>query len=240
LGRTLLHWAAANGHQKIVEIFLQHKEVKSTRDRSGSTPCDMAATHGYKDIVKLFVDNDPHMDVLSTLREAAAAGHLEIVKIFPEEVKNNQSDEDFETPLHSAAEMGHLEVCKYFHTQMEGEKNPPIISENCSARQMHFYGWTPLHFAASKDHLKVIQYFLKELVINMTVDCSMLRRPTQPHKCEDSVKCFIDWNMENEKRRREMVPFIEKELIPLMPDNTDTRNFEIKFLEKKNTLKQKL
>lgn len=45
-GRTALHFAAANGHTKVVDILLSMGARADTRDKEGNTPLMVASAHG--------------------------------------------------------------------------------------------------------------------------------------------------------------------------------------------------
>lgn len=45
-GRTVLHFAAANGHTKVVDILLSMGARADTRDKEGNTPLMVASAHG--------------------------------------------------------------------------------------------------------------------------------------------------------------------------------------------------
>ncbi|PSN31503.1 hypothetical protein C0J52_24503 [Blattella germanica] len=57
-GRTLLFFAALNGHTKDVELLLEHKAiVLNMMDKHGLTPLHAAALNGHCQIVQLLLKN---------------------------------------------------------------------------------------------------------------------------------------------------------------------------------------
>ncbi|OCK73147.1 hypothetical protein K432DRAFT_313587, partial [Lepidopterella palustris CBS 459.81] len=53
-GLTLLLWAAAQGHLKVVELLVREAEVDS-KDSDGRTPLSWAAGNGHETVVQLLL-----------------------------------------------------------------------------------------------------------------------------------------------------------------------------------------
>jgi len=52
-GRTAIHQAAANGHEAIVRLLLEHGSSTSSRDSLGRTPLDLAHLHANQSVAEL-------------------------------------------------------------------------------------------------------------------------------------------------------------------------------------------
>ena len=52
-GKTLIYWAALNGHTEIVKILVPLTPNPNAPDEYGKTPIYWAAKHGYTEIVKI-------------------------------------------------------------------------------------------------------------------------------------------------------------------------------------------
>jgi hypothetical protein len=89
--RTPLSWAAEQGHEKVVKLLLDRRDVTvDSKDCLGRTPLLWAAKHGQEAVVRLLVDN-PNVDVDSEDRSghtplgwAVQLGHGGIVKLLLE------------------------------------------------------------------------------------------------------------------------------------------------------------
>lgn len=55
-GWTPLHYAATNGHARIVQLLLDHYAYIDAESPQGATPLMMAARHGHPDVVRLLLD----------------------------------------------------------------------------------------------------------------------------------------------------------------------------------------
>ena len=59
-GRTLLHWAAGNGHQEAVELLLRCAADPAIKDASGRTALELARRNKYKTIARLIEQRRGH------------------------------------------------------------------------------------------------------------------------------------------------------------------------------------
>jgi ankyrin repeat protein len=55
---TPLHFAAAYGHQNVVELLLASKADVNAKDNNGWTPAHTAAAYGHKDLAELLQPHD--------------------------------------------------------------------------------------------------------------------------------------------------------------------------------------
>ncbi|KAF2463916.1 ankyrin, partial [Lindgomyces ingoldianus] len=54
--RTALHWAAENGHKRVVQLLVERGAHTAEKDYIGRTPLRIAAENGHKAIVRLLID----------------------------------------------------------------------------------------------------------------------------------------------------------------------------------------
>jgi len=105
MGRTALAWAAIRGHEGIVKILLQQKEVKAdtTDIEYGRTPLLWATNGGHEGVVKLLLER--------------------------EDINPNAADTKFaQTPLILAAEGGHEGVVKLLLERDDVNPDIPDLS----------------------------------------------------------------------------------------------------------------
>ena len=154
-GRTPLMWAAESGHEGMVKLLLDRKEVNpDSKDMDGKTPLWNAATRGHEGIVKLLLDrkevnpNSRDKHGQTPLWSAAEGGHEGTVKLLLDrkEVNPDSGDKYDRTPLWSAAERGYEGIVKLLLDRKE--VNPDSRDK---------YGLTPLWSAASGGHEGIVK-----------------------------------------------------------------------------------
>jgi ankyrin repeat protein len=130
-GYTPLHLASEDGHLHIVRYLID--QIKDINPPAydffvGATLYYQAASHGYLDIVELYLQKLPKSDVNPGLRStnpvyqgktplhaAAENGYLDIVKAISKHLTNLSPKNALgTTPLILAVENGHLAIVKYF------------------------------------------------------------------------------------------------------------------------------
>ncbi|NOZ22718.1 MAG: hypothetical protein GXP25_16695 [Planctomycetes bacterium] len=84
--QTPLHWAAMNGHRKIVDILIDHGADINATDENGKTPLFQAVSFGHWDIAQLLIyrnanANIPDRDGFTPLYQAAYAGSQDVVEL---------------------------------------------------------------------------------------------------------------------------------------------------------------
>ena len=129
-GLTPLHYAAAYGHNDMVEFLLKNVQDISQQDNIGRTPLHLAAYHGRYRIVELLLKNGydvskPDNEGSTPLHYAAANRQNRIVELLIENGQDvSQPDNEGSTPLHIAATKGlvittHILLSKGANTQAE-------------------------------------------------------------------------------------------------------------------------
>ncbi|XP_076754712.1 uncharacterized protein LOC143425637 isoform X3 [Xylocopa sonorina] len=155
-GRTVLHTLAADGNASLLELALATcpQAKLEAIDRHGQTPLNLAARHGYADVVKVLLAagacaDHADCDGWTALRAAAWGGHTQVVTILLERgAAVDHRDKDGMTPLLVAAFEGHRDVCELL---LEYEADV----DHCDAT-----GRTPLWAAASMGHGSVVALLL--------------------------------------------------------------------------------
>lgn len=116
-GRTLIMFAAYNGHVKTVEMLIKAGANINIKNFDGSTPLMWAASGPFAETVCLLLQNGAEINAVdynehfSALMWAAAEGHAEVVKLL---LKNNADftlkDKDGDTAESFAIQNGHTDV----------------------------------------------------------------------------------------------------------------------------------
>jgi len=117
---TPLLWAAANGHEDVVQLLLATGQVDpDSKDKCSRTPLWKAANNGHADVVQLLlatgrVDVDLKDAVYgrTSLSQAAERGHEAVVQLFlATGLADAESKDRFnQTPLWLAIENGHEDI----------------------------------------------------------------------------------------------------------------------------------
>ena len=165
-GGTPLSWTAGNGHEGVVKMLLERKDVNpNTPDTQyGQTPLSLAAENGHEGVVKVFLErrdvnpNTPDTIYGQTpLSLAAENGHEGVVKILLErnDVNPDSSSKSGQTPLSWAAQNGHEGVVKILLER--SDVNPDSSSKS---------GQTPLSWAAENGHERVVKILLERNDVN--------------------------------------------------------------------------
>eukprot|EP00249_Psilotum_nudum_P029227 c39701_g1_i1 orf=79-825(+) len=121
-GRSLLHVAAAAGHEQIVSIFCQRLEASevamNSGDEEGWTPLHSAVSSGLWAVVEILLQAGADVSIANkggrtALHYAASKGHVQIAQTLIEHgAKINSKDKVGCTPFHRAASAGHVGMCE--------------------------------------------------------------------------------------------------------------------------------
>ncbi|TIC26635.1 hypothetical protein E3Q12_00270 [Wallemia mellicola] len=179
-GRNSVHYAALNGHDKILEHLLKLDVIDgATPDLDGYTPSLYTIVNGHDDCLKLLVSqlSSPAASNLHPLCLAAQYGHESIVKTLLSLSKDDIGpNAEGLYPQHLAARGGHANICKLLATQ-GGEKQGGLhIKDKYSA-------WTPLIHAADSGHIESVDVLLE-------FGCD----PTALDENDNSAVFYAAWN----------------------------------------------
>jgi ankyrin repeat protein len=166
VGRTPLHWAAANGHERIVASFLQkHSDLQGnfcTPEVSKSSPLALAVDYGHMGIVEMLLKNSKgQKEHIQLLELASSGGHLELVKlIFSLGVDINIKVGDFGSALHAAAYGDHIEIVRW------------LVKQGAKVNENHGKHGTPLQTAAFEGNPTIVAFLLEHGAdVNSTGGC---------------------------------------------------------------------
>ena len=157
-------WAARNGHEGVVKILLEQREISPDKpNNDGRTPLLYAACGGHEGVVKILlgreeVDPDgPDIWDQTPLSNAARNGHEGVVKILlgREEVNPDRPDICGQTPLSHATQCGHEGVVKILLGREEVNPDRP---DN--------YSQAALSYAAQNGHEGVVKMLLEREEVN--------------------------------------------------------------------------
>ena len=113
--RTMLMYAAREGHTEIVKFLLDNGAVINIKNRYGETALMYAAKRGYKEIVKFLLDNGAVININDTYGEtvlikATYNAHTEVVKLLVESGADINIKHIGNTALDIAERKGHREI----------------------------------------------------------------------------------------------------------------------------------
>ena len=198
MGRTALLWATVGGHEDVVKLLLQLKDIDpNTADpATGQTPLWWAAKRGNEGIVRILLGRggvNPNIgDILydrTPLWWAAERGHEGMVRMLLERERINPNIADTlwgRTPLWWAAQRGDGGVAKMLLERVD-------INPNTADTQ---YGRTPLWWAAERGHDGVVKLLLqREDIHPSTPDTRYGQTPllrAAQHWCEGKVKLLLE------------------------------------------------
>ncbi|KAI9773875.1 MAG: hypothetical protein M1840_006101 [Geoglossum simile] len=155
-GRTLLSWAANEGHEAVVKLLLERGAQPNSRDNSSQTPLLLAAKQGHEAVAQLILQQGAHPDSKDSygrtpLWWAIRQGHKAVAKLLLEQgAQPDSKDNHGQTPLWWAAKQGHEAAVKLLLT-----KGAQPDSKDSS-------GQTPLWWAANNGHETVVKLLLEK------------------------------------------------------------------------------
>ncbi|SPO05897.1 uncharacterized protein DNG_08586 [Cephalotrichum gorgonifer] len=186
--RIPLSWAAGEGHEDIVNLFLSIEGVEiDSKDYEGQTPLSWAAINGHAAIVKLLFDTgraeiDSKDGTGQTpLSWAAVMGHEAIARLICETGKAEIDSKDMlgMTPLSWASRNGHVAIVKLLFDTGRAE----IDSKDRE-------GQTPLLWAARMGHEAIIRLLLD--IGNVEVTVGVVMAATESRKGLGALSLLLD------------------------------------------------
>ncbi|RYP26295.1 hypothetical protein DL768_011765 [Monosporascus sp. mg162] len=157
--RTSLSWAARNGHEAVVKLLLETKEVEAdSKDIDGGTPLWWAAMNGHEAVVKLLLEtrevkaDSKDKYGQTPLSCAADFGREAVVKLLlqTKEVEADSKDNSGQTPLSWAARNGSEAVSKLL-----------LETKGVEADSKDHCGRTPLWWAIRRGSKALVKLLLE-------------------------------------------------------------------------------
>lgn len=149
--RSILHWAAIMGKERLVELLLKFKESPLDEpDDTGATPLILATLKGSMPICRMLIERGANVNQRNSnghtpVKYASSKNHKELLSYLLDCGGDpNARDHIGDTPLHRAASMEHHECLRILLTH---PKSSPIILINAQNN----LGNTPLHLACECD-----------------------------------------------------------------------------------------
>ncbi|XP_039315371.1 ankyrin repeat domain-containing protein 50 isoform X3 [Solenopsis invicta] len=155
-GRTVLHTLAADGNASLLELALAAcpQAKLEAVDRNGQTPLNLAARHGYSDVVRVLLAagaraDHADCDGWTALRAAAWGGHTQVVEqLLMHGAMVDCADWDQRTALRAAAWGGHEDIVK------------ALLKHGADVNRTDDEGRTALIAAAYMGHSEIVEHLL--------------------------------------------------------------------------------
>lgn len=145
--RSILHWAAVMGKQRLVELLLSFNECSiDESDDTGATPLILATLKGNMPICKMLIDrganvNHQNLNGHTPVKYAGSKNHKDLLIYLLDNNGNpNARDQIGDTSLHRCASMEHHECLRILLTH---PKSSPLIQIDAQNN----LGNTALHLA---------------------------------------------------------------------------------------------
>ncbi|BFG25278.1 hypothetical protein CerSpe_115520 [Prunus speciosa] len=168
-GKSPLHAAILAKNKELLEIISTMGFTMNVKDEKGRTPLHYAASTGYLEGVRFFLDkcpsdsNQADTSGFLPIHSASSKGYDKIVeellRHFP--ASKELPNSDGQNILHLAAKFGKHALVNYF--LREGNGFQMLIN------QQDKEGNTPLHLATNYRHPRVVKYFTWEKRTNLMV-----------------------------------------------------------------------
>lgn len=145
--RTMLHWAALNGKEQLVEFLLKFQQCSvDESDDTGATPLILATLKGSLAICKMLIERGANVNKSNSnghtpVKYAGSKNHKEILTYLLDcNGDPNARDHIGETPLHRVASMERHDCLQILLTH-------PNVSKTISINAQNNAGNTAMHLA---------------------------------------------------------------------------------------------
>lgn len=154
--RTLLHWAALNGKERLVEFLLKFQQCPVDEpDDMGATPLILATLKGNLAICKMLIErgadvNKANINGHTPVKYAGSKNHKEVLTFLLDcNGDPNSRDQIGETPLHRVVSAERDECLRILLTHPNSSKMISINAQNN-------VGNTALHIACENDDITTV------------------------------------------------------------------------------------
>ena len=156
-GKSAMHYCAGSGNHQLFHYFTKMGSDVNQRTNNGQNCLHIAATRGYMDLCKMFLE-EHNFDInvtdnsgRSALLCCAANGNDQLLQYFIKMGSNiKQRTKYDENCLHVAASRGYMDLCKTL-----------VQKYNFAIHMTNFSGETALHCCVTNINFELFQYFLK-------------------------------------------------------------------------------
>lgn len=168
--RTLLSWAAGNGHDGVIKLLLSRGLSPDCLDHEERTPISWASEAGKKSTVKLLLENNVLYDLKDVagrtpLSYAAGNGQEAVVRLLLH--INADTSPTYEMPMNF--KQNSADVFDTVSESSREKKESSKIRKPADLESQDNDGYTPLLWAAKEGHRKVVTLLLdKGANINAT------------------------------------------------------------------------
>lgn len=196
-GQTLLHLAAANGHNQIIKYLIEKKKLDmNIKDTNNSTPLHYAAAKNQDEVVKYLIEKGANIksennNGYTAFNFAAVNGHNNVIRILLEKGINiNAKDSKGNTALHFAVLLEKMDTIEYLikNRIRIGEKNNRgdtalhlafkdkkineeiviyLLENTMDTEIKDNEGRTIFHLAVLKENLSLVKHLLETRTINI-------------------------------------------------------------------------
>lgn len=166
-GWQMIHSAAQNGHDEIVEYLISRgAEVQARAGENGDTPGGLAASYGHLPVIKTIIKSglDIRKEVKSgdgclMIHCAAERGHIDVVEYLLTQGANIEcTTSDGDSPGTLAAANGHLPLIKVLVKSGLGVKKKHTLERWGTLIR----DWQMIHSASEEGHSDVVEYLVSQ------------------------------------------------------------------------------
>lgn len=153
-----LHLACIKGAREVIKALTSKKADVNVIDEKYGAALKILSMRGYKDLVKLLLDNGADIDQKSSAGEsndtaldaACFSGHYEVVKLLLQRGADTRvQNRNGETPLHTAARADHKDIARL------------LLAHGADVNAQFDEVFSPLHLAAWLNHERMVQLLLE-------------------------------------------------------------------------------
>ncbi|XP_028398575.1 transient receptor potential cation channel subfamily A member 1-like [Dendronephthya gigantea] len=154
-GCNCLHLAVKNGHEKVVQMFIDNKANVNQKSGNGDTPLHIACARGHLNTCKILLENGA--DICSTdssnmlpIHRAASKGHVECLEYLINKGRNIDASHYCGSALLAASRCMQHEAVKY------------LLDAGASVTERNQMMDTCLHVAVGKGDIRTVKVIMEK------------------------------------------------------------------------------